>query len=258
MRFLVFRRHPVRESDLSAYLDGRLSERRQTRVETHLESCAGCRRTLEEMRQLVAELRSLPASKAPRSFALSPELAAVTRRAETAAVEKEGTAVRRAYLGFSGAAAAAALLLVVLFGAGLLAGGGGGGPDSMTTSASAPGETSGAMLSAPGVTTPYGADNGIGAETRDQTGMLPTPASSDANAPEEKGIEAPVNPPVSATASSEGEAAAATEQAAQPAEKRSEHIWLWIVEGVAGGLVIGFGVSAFWMRRRWIQIDRDQ
>jgi Putative zinc-finger len=256
VRFLVFRRHPVRESDLSAYLDGRLSERRQTRVETHLESCAGCRRTLEEMRQLVAELRSLPASKAPRSFALSPELAAVTRRAETAAVEKEGTAVRRAYLGFGGAAAAAALLLVVLFGAGLLAGGGGGGPDSTTASSAR--VSSGAALPAPAVAAPTDAvAKRLDTETDDFGGTAATPSSAEANAPGEQGAEIPANPPA-ATVSPSGEAAAATEQAAQPAEKRSEHIWLWIVEGAAGGLVIGFGSSAFWMRRRWIQIDRDQ
>jgi anti-sigma factor RsiW len=44
---------------------------------------------------------------------------------------------------------------------------------------------------------------------------------------------------------------------AQPAEKSASHAWLWALEGVAGGLFIGFGSSAFWMRRRWVRINRD-
>jgi hypothetical protein len=254
--FLAFRRHPVRPSDLSAYLDGRLSERQETRVETHLESCAGCRRTLEEMRQLVAELRSLPAAKAPRSFALSPELAAVTRRATAAAVEKERTAARRAYLGFSGATVAAALLLVALFGADLLAvSGRGGGPASTTETTGGLG--SGAALPAPGATAPPYAANSPDTETRDYAGTASTPSSADANAPEKKAFQIPPNPPAAATMVSPGEATAATAQEAQPAEKGSQHIWLWIVEGAAGGLVIGFGASAFWTRRRLNRINRD-
>ena len=121
MRLLRFRRHPVSEEDLSVYLDGRLPARDKERVDAHLQSCADCSRKLEEMQSLVAEMRRLPQATAPRSFAISPELAAATRReADRVAAGREGTAARRVYLGLSGATVAAAVLLVAVVGVDLL------------------------------------------------------------------------------------------------------------------------------------------
>jgi hypothetical protein len=51
-------------------------------------------------------------------------------------------------------------------------------------------------------------------------------------------------------------AMAATQQA-EPNEG-SSHLWLWLLEGISGALIIVFGVSAFWMRCRWNRLNRSQ
>ncbi len=62
-------RHLTAEQ-LSARLDGQLSESEQRTVEAHLASCAACQRELEELRQTVALIRAVPAAVPPRSFRL--------------------------------------------------------------------------------------------------------------------------------------------------------------------------------------------
>jgi len=59
-------------NDLSAYLDEELSPAERARVEAHLATCEQCRARLEELRQTVVLLRSLPPVPAPRSFAIDP------------------------------------------------------------------------------------------------------------------------------------------------------------------------------------------
>ncbi len=247
MRLLGFRRHPVSDEDLSAYLDARLPARAQERVDAHLQACADCSRKLEELRSLLAEMRSLPEAKAPRSFALSPELAAATRREADRARQAERATARRAYLGLSGAAAAAAVLLIAVLGVELAPSlGGNGGPASTTTSS----------REATGVTAPQGsgeADKSLsGGEGQDNVAPGVAPPLPSAVA-EPDSSSANSTPPV---ATPYGAAAAAPQQA-QPVAEESSHLWLWIVEGAAGGLIVGFGASAFWMRRRWIEIDRS-
>jgi len=246
VRLLGFRRHPVSEEELSAYLDGRLPTAAQERVAAHLQVCTDCSRRLEETRSLVAELRRLPRATASRSFAIPPELAAATRREGDRSRQEERATARRAYVGLSGATAAAAVLLIAVLGVELVPSlGGTGGPDSATTSS----------REAVGVTAPQDsgeADKALsGGEGQDNLAPGAPPLPSAVAEPDSSSENA--TPPVATPY----DAAAAAPQEAQPAAKESSHLWLWIVEGAAAGLVIGFGVSAFWMRRRWIQIDRN-
>ena len=247
MRLLGFRRHPVSEEELSAYLDGRLPTAAQERVDAHLKACTDCSRKLEETLSLVAELRRLPRATASRSFAISPELAAATRREADRARQDERATARRAYLGLSGATAAAAVLLIAVLGVKLAPSlGGNGGPASTTTSS----------REAVGVTAPQGsgeADKALSGgepdENRAPEAAAPLPSTAD-----EQGRSSANATPAVATPY---DAAAAAPQQAQPVAKESSHLLLWIVEGAAGGLIVGFGASAFWMRRRWIQINRS-
>jgi len=60
---------------LSAYLDGELSPKEQSRVEKHLAQCADCAQNLRTLRQTVALLGHLPPVAVPRSFAIRPQVA---------------------------------------------------------------------------------------------------------------------------------------------------------------------------------------
>jgi hypothetical protein len=64
---------------LSAYMDGRLAPAEAAALERRLEDDAQLRGALQELRETVGLLRSLPSRPVPRSFALSPE--AIGRRA---------------------------------------------------------------------------------------------------------------------------------------------------------------------------------
>jgi len=59
---------------LSAYLDGQLASREQTRLETRLKSDPDLQSALEELRQTRNMLRSLPKLRVPRNFTLTPEM----------------------------------------------------------------------------------------------------------------------------------------------------------------------------------------
>ncbi len=76
-----FDRHRRLRDQLSAYIDGALDPPAAGRLEAHLRECEGCRTELEQLRSTVAALRELPEAQVPRSFALSPERAAVPRPA---------------------------------------------------------------------------------------------------------------------------------------------------------------------------------
>ena len=68
-----FQRHP--RADLSAYLDGELTPAATLRLEGHIAACAACAAQLGELRETRSALRSFPEAAAPRSFALTPEMA---------------------------------------------------------------------------------------------------------------------------------------------------------------------------------------
>ena len=60
---------------LSAYLDGQLSSRQKTQIESQLEANSDLRQALDELSQTRNLLRSLPKRRAPRNFTLTPEMA---------------------------------------------------------------------------------------------------------------------------------------------------------------------------------------
>lgn len=68
--------HHLDDETLSAYLDHALAAPVRSSVAAHLAGCAACRRTLAELRAVVTLLGDLPAPAPPRSFALTPAMAA--------------------------------------------------------------------------------------------------------------------------------------------------------------------------------------
>ncbi len=103
-----FDRHRRLRDQLSAYIDGALDPPAAGRLEAHLGECEGCRAELLQLRSTVAALRDLPEAQVPRSFALSPERAAVRRPAVPAAPLAFGARIAAA-----GVAVALAAVLVV-------------------------------------------------------------------------------------------------------------------------------------------------
>ncbi len=106
---------------LSAFLDGELSEGERIALERHLQGCAACQRSLAELRQVRALLRALPVPALPRAFTL-PESGAVPESLRPAARRPAASAAR---LRLAGAAQsvgtlAAAVGLVVLLGSGIV------------------------------------------------------------------------------------------------------------------------------------------
>lgn len=97
---------------LSCYLDGTLSPHERARLEQELARDAHLRGELEELRQTVKMVRSLPILPVPRSFTLDPALYGRTRprRVHLYPVMRAATAVM-------------ALFLVVLFASDLFLGG---------------------------------------------------------------------------------------------------------------------------------------
>ena len=62
---------------LSAYLDGQLSQSDRARLEIRIKSDAGLAAALEELRQTRAFLRRTPQRHAPRNFTLTPGMAGI-------------------------------------------------------------------------------------------------------------------------------------------------------------------------------------
>lgn len=72
--------HDVQIEQLSAYLDGQLSDVERATLEKHLDECSRCRRELDELEATVALLHALPVPRPPRSFTLDPATVAPRRR----------------------------------------------------------------------------------------------------------------------------------------------------------------------------------
>jgi anti-sigma factor RsiW len=87
---------------LSAYLDGQLSGRERSRLESRLQAEQPLQSAFEELRRTQLILRSLPKLRAPRNYTLTPEM--VPERKER----------RRAYPIFGFASALATVLLVLV------------------------------------------------------------------------------------------------------------------------------------------------
>ena len=97
--------HRFASPNLSAYIDGELSERQRRRIERHLQACAACRQELATLRQTIGLLRNMPTRPAPRSFVLPLSVGAEQVR---------HTRWSRAYGALRTSAAAVSLLLVAL------------------------------------------------------------------------------------------------------------------------------------------------
>lgn len=107
---------------LSEYLDGHLPADEARRMEAHLESCASCRETLEELRTVVARARALEDRVPPRDLwpGIEAELRGGADGGESADVVELSTArrsrsaaVRRVVLSVPQLAAAAVALLLL-------------------------------------------------------------------------------------------------------------------------------------------------
>ena len=128
MRWFSSKEHP--EEDLSAYLDGELSDRERRKVEGHLAACDRCSSLLEELASMRTMLSTLPEVEPRRSFVLGPEHA--RPRPGPAAARQE----RRSPFVFAPAVALA--LLVALVGVDLAAysgGNSGGRADQLASGA---------------------------------------------------------------------------------------------------------------------------
>jgi anti-sigma factor RsiW len=72
-------RHLTTE-ELSALLDGQISEQEQAICDAHLETCKQCRLALADLRQTVSLLRTLPQPELPRSFVLPTSVSYIQER----------------------------------------------------------------------------------------------------------------------------------------------------------------------------------
>ena len=262
-------RHPLKEAELSAYLDGRLSPDRSRRLEEHLRSCDPCRRRLDDLRALAEALREMPEAPVPRSFALTPEQVRAVRPVRPYAP------AGRLYPVFRNAAAAALLLLFASVGADvfLQSGGGRGEPQakSLTTenqtgsflahpNTAADEEKSERQAFGENVATPASGTGGLmppgvpvpaptgtplpGAESTPLLVLSPaalgTPLPGAGLTPlPDLALTAPETPPAPEAA-----------RPAAVAEKEEDRVWLRALEGVLAGLALGFLAVAFFVRVR--------
>lgn len=104
----LFDSHARFARDVDAFVDGELPDGPTARFAAHLASCSSCGRTVAEARRAKAHVASLPEQSLPRSFILTPEMAAAPARATPVP--------RPALLYATRAVSAAAVAAFVLFG----------------------------------------------------------------------------------------------------------------------------------------------
>ncbi len=80
-KFGEHRNHRFTQANLSAYLDGELSERDAARVQAHLARCQACRQEMADLQATIRALSALPRAPLPRSFTLGPEAVQGQQRA---------------------------------------------------------------------------------------------------------------------------------------------------------------------------------
>ena len=112
MRLSTFKRHPREE--LSSYLDGELIPVRIEAMQAHLASCPSCRAELKGLRELKAGLTTMPEIAAPRSFALTPEMAVRPLRERERPVMPVRARVMSNGMRLAGAGMTLALVLVLV------------------------------------------------------------------------------------------------------------------------------------------------
>ena len=105
--FKFLSRHPFDDTMADAYADGELDAAHAERFEEHLHSCQRCSARVAAARAIRRAVASLPEVAAPRSFAITPEVAAAARPAPS----------RRSTPVYVNLARAGAALSVAAFGA---------------------------------------------------------------------------------------------------------------------------------------------
>ncbi len=187
---------------LSAYLDGQLSQSEKSRMETRLQSDQALAATLADLRQARTILRRTPGRRSPHNFTLSPKMAGIR------------PPVPNTVPALGWASAAALVLFVLTLGTNFLS--------QILSAANAP------MLSAAPMTSEgYGFGGGPSATTppaADNSQVLPTPEPFTLTVPEATppGQSRLVQPP----------AASAPNKSSNPVD-----IWLYIWPGLAVVLI---------------------
>lgn len=69
---------------LSAYMDGELSKKARSQLETQLETNQELQETFEQLQRTRSVIRSLPKMRAPRNYFLTPEMAGVVQKTHKA------------------------------------------------------------------------------------------------------------------------------------------------------------------------------
>jgi hypothetical protein len=189
---------------LSAYLDGQLSQVEKTRLETRLQSDLVLAATLSDLRQARSIIRRTPGRRSPRNFTLTPKMAGIK------------PPVPRSVPALGWASAVAMVLFVLTLGTNLLG--------QLSLGANAP------MLSAAPMTSEgYGVGGGPPATTQpstDNSQLLPTP---------EPNIQAvPEATPPGESHLAQPPAASSTKASSQPVS-----IWIYIWPGLALILIAG-------------------
>jgi len=271
-------RHPLKEAELSAYLDGRLSPDRSRRLEEHLRSCDPCRRRLADLRALAEALREMAEAPVPRSFTLTPEQVRGVRPAvPTGRQARPYAPVGRLYPVFRNAAGAALLLLFASVGVdiflqphgeraepqGVMLGAeknvevpsaesGAAADDEEKSERQAFGENEATPVPGTGGVMPPGVPLPVPSQGTPLPGVESTPLL--VLSPAALGTPLPgagLTPlPDLALAAPETPSAAEAARPAAGAEEEEGRVWLRALEGVLAGLALGFLAVAFFVRRR--------
>ncbi|HEX7620066.1 MAG TPA: hypothetical protein VF359_02575 [Anaerolineales bacterium] len=202
---------------LSAYLDGQLSQAEKTRLQIRIQSDPELAATLADLRQARSMLRRTPQRRLPRNFTLTPKMAGIK------------PPIPRAVPAFGWASAVAMVLFILTLGTNLLGQISFGAAAPMLSAAPMNSEGYG-FGGGPPATQPPGSDN---------SQVLPTP--------EPYMLTAPEATPTVATSLVQPSVPASTKGA-----PGLVNIWLYIWLGLAGVL----GATALVIRRASLQAFR--
>jgi hypothetical protein len=240
---------------LSASLDGQLSQAEMTRLEARLQSDPGLASALADLRQARAILRRTPKRRLPRNFILTPKMAGIK------------PPVPRLVPALSWASAVAMLLFIFTLGANLLGQISFGAAAPMMAAAPMTNEGYG-IGGGPAATQPAVTDNMQGTPTAEASVMMPpeTAPSSEMLGGGSAATQPPVTDNTQGTSTTEALVATAPEEtpqggtrlvapAATPAPKAAPepvNIWLYIWLGLAAVLI----TAALLIRRASVQAFR--
>lgn len=247
--------------NLSAYLDGQLSNNETKRIETRLKSDVELHSALEDLRRTRELIHRLPHRRSPRNFTLTPNMVRLR------------PPLPRLYPIFRFAATITALLLIFTFATNLAApmvavplmakapaalsyGMGGEGGETPAESEALLTEQSAGMeaLEAPALaeppqpgTTPTPEPTMTATEIVGDTVPEATPA-----APSERTMDKNITPELIMTEQVSVGGFGGGPESAPAVPPISTFPWLWIEIGL-GFLAVGCGLTAFFMRRRAIK-----